>query len=207
MTQMTSAIKGDAATVLRRRLRHARERAAGDDQDKVCLLGGLGSRKRADEIEEKAGETCSVHTDCDKFADTVVQAVMKLWPLKVLSSSGDKTMIQVQSMRKERMFHSGEISFMIITKMKETTEAYLDTNLKHAVAHTSAYFSDSQHKTTKDAGPISGLMCYGSSTSRSQKGDGERNVLIHDMDGGTFDVSLLTIFEMKASAGDTHLGG
>ena len=96
---------------------------------------------------------------------------------------------------------------MILAKMKETTEAYLDTKVKHAVANASAYFSDSQHQTTKDAGPTSGLMCYGSSTSRSQKGDGERNVLIHDMDGGRFDVSLLTIFEMKASAGDTHLGG
>ena len=120
---------------------------------------------------------------------------------------GDTTVIQVQSMRKERMFHSGEKTFMILTKMNETTEAYLDTKVKHAVAHTSAYFSDSQRQTTKDAGPISGLMCYGSSTSRSQKGDGERNVLMHDMDGGTFDVSLLTIFEMKASAGDTHFGG
>ena len=70
---------------------------------------------------------------------------------------------------------------------------------------TSAYISDSQRQTTKDAGPTSGLMCCGSSTSRSQKGDGERNVLIHDMECCTFDVSL--IFDMKASASDTHLGG
>ena len=134
-----------------------------------------------------------------KFADPVVQADMKLWPFKVLSGSGDKTMIQVQSLREERKFQSGEIS------SKETTEQYLDTKVRHAAANTSAYFSNSQRQTTKDERPISGLTCYGSSTSRSQKRDGERNVLIHDMDGGTFDVAR--IFEIKASASDTHLGG
>ena len=182
MTQMTSGIKGDAATVPRRRTispRAIRCRWRRPEQ---------GDAKRL--IDRK-------------FADTAVQADMELWPFKVLSSSGDKTMIRVQSTREERMFHSGEISFRILTKMKETTEAYLDTKVKHAVANTSAYFSDSQRQTTKDVEPISGLMCYGSSTSRSQKGDRGRNVLIHDMDSGTFDVSLLTIFEMS----DTQLGG
>ena len=102
-----------------------------------------------------------------KFA--VAQADMKLWPFKVFSGSGDKTMIQAQAMRDERKFHSGEMSSMVLAKMKETTIAYLDTKVKHAVANTTAHFNDSQRQTTKDAGPISGLTCYGSSTSRSQR--------------------------------------
>ena len=130
MTQMTSGIKGDAATVPRRRFRHARScRWRRPEQGNAKQL-----------IDRK-------------FADTVVQADMELWPFKVLSSSGDKTMIRVQSTREERMFHSREISFMILTTMKETTEAYLDTKVKHAVANTSAYFSDSQRQTTKDVDP------------------------------------------------------
>ena len=108
---------------------------------------------------------------------------------------------------------------MILTKMKETAESYLGTEVKDAVVTVPAYFNDSQRQATKDAGSICGMnilriineptaaaIAYG----LDQK-SGEKNVLIYDMGGGTFDVSLLSIeegiFEVKATAGDTHLGG
>jgi len=109
---------------------------------------------------------------------------------------------------------------MVLTKMKETASAYLNKEVKHAVVTVPAYFNDSQRQATKDAGAIAGLnvlriineptaaaIAYG----LDKKAEGERNVLIFDLGGGTFDVSLLAIedgiFEVKATAGDTHLGG
>jgi molecular chaperone DnaK (HSP70) len=111
---------------------------------------------------------------------------------------------------------------MVLLKMKETAEAYLGTTVKDAVVTVPAYFNDSQRQATKDAGTISGMnvlriineptaaaLAYG--LDKNATGPGERNVLIFDLGGGTFDVSLLTIedgvFEVKATAGDTHLGG
>merc|ERR1712100_495040 len=155
-----------------------------------------------------------------KFADPIVQADIKLWPFKVVSGAGDKPMIVVNFMGEEKKFHPEEISSMILIKMKETAEAYLGTKVNDAVVTVPAYFNDSQRQATKDAGQICGLnvlriineptaaaIAYG----LDKKGSGERNVLIYDMGGGTFDVSLLTIedgiFEVKATAGDTHLGG
>merc|ERR1711937_2080 len=155
-----------------------------------------------------------------KFADPIVQADIKLWPFKVIAGSGDKPMIVVNFMGEEKKFHPEEISSMILIKMKETAEAYLGTKVNDAVVTVPAYFNDSQRQATKDAGQICGLnvlriineptaaaIAYG----LDKKGSGERNVLIYDMGGGTFDVSLLTIedgiFEVKATAGDTHLGG
>merc|ERR1712036_131406 len=128
--------------------------------------------------------------------------------------------IQVTYQGEEKKFHPEEISSMILTKMKETAEAYLGGEINDAVVTVPAYFNDSQRQATKDAGSISGLnvlriineptaaaIAYG----LDKKGAGEKNVLIYDMGGGTFDVSLLTIedgiFEVKATAGDTHLGG
>merc|ERR1711977_423539 len=155
-----------------------------------------------------------------KFADPIVQADIKLWPFKVIAGSGDKPMIVVNFMGEEKKFHPEEISSMILIKMKETAEAYLGTKVNDAVVTVPAYFNDSQRQATKDAGSISGLnvlriineptaaaIAYG----LDKKASGERNVLIYDMGGGPFDVSLLTIedgiFEVKATAGDTHLGG
>merc|ERR1712003_613137 len=155
-----------------------------------------------------------------KFQDSVVQADIKLWPFKVIAGAADKPMIQVHFNGEDKKFHPEEISSMILIKMKETAEAYLGTKINDAVVTVPAYFNDSQRQATKDAGQICGMnvlriineptaaaIAYG----LDKKGSGERNILIYDMGGGTFDVSLLTIedgiFEVKATAGDTHLGG
>jgi L1 cell adhesion molecule like protein len=155
-----------------------------------------------------------------KFNDPIVQADMKLWPFKVLCGAGEKPMIEISFQGETKKFHPEEISSMILIKMKETAEAYLGTKVTDAVVTVPAYFNDSQRQATKDAGTISGLnvlriineptaaaIAYG----LDKKGQGEKNVLIYDLGGGTFDVSLLTIedgiFEVKATAGDTHLGG
>merc|ERR1739848_757100 len=155
-----------------------------------------------------------------KFQDQVVQADMKLWPFKLECGTGDKPMIVVQSMGESKEFFAEEISSMVLVKMRETAEAYLGGKIAGAVVTVPAYFNDSQRQATKDAGSIAGLnvlriineptaaaIAYG----LDKKGSVERNVLIYDMGGGTFDVSLLTIedgiFEVKATAGDTHLGG
>ena len=155
-----------------------------------------------------------------KFADPIVQADIKLWPFTVQSGAGDKPIIVVNFMGEEKKFHPEEVSSMILTKMKETAEAYLGVKVNDAVVTVPAYFNDSQRQATKDAGQICGMnvlriineptaaaIAYG----LDKKGSGEQNVLIYDMGGGTFDVSILTIedgiFEVKATAGDTHLGG
>jgi len=155
-----------------------------------------------------------------KFADPIVQADIKLWPFKVSAGTGDKPMIEVNYQGEDKKFHPEEISSMILTKMKDVAEQYLGGKVNDAVVTVPAYFNDSQRQATKDAGAISGLnvlriineptaaaIAYG----LDKKASGERNVLIYDMGGGTFDVSLLTIedgiFEVKATAGDTHLGG
>ena len=154
-----------------------------------------------------------------RFNDPEVQADMKHWPFKVLDKDG-KPIIQVQYKGETKVFTPEEISSMVLTKMRETAEAYLGSNTKNAVITVPAYFNDSQRQATKDAGLIAGLnvlriineptaaaIAYG----LDKKTTGEKNVLIFDLGGGTFDVSLLTIeegiFEVKATAGDTHLGG
>lgn len=154
-----------------------------------------------------------------RFDDATVQADMKHWPFKVVSKEG-KPHIQVEFKGEEKIFSAEEISSMVLTKMKDTAEAYLGKTIKDAVVTVPAYFNDSQRQATKDAGAISGLnvlriineptaaaIAYG----LDKKISGERNVLIFDLGGGTFDVSILTIedgiFEVKSTAGDTHLGG
>merc|ERR1712025_830552 len=155
-----------------------------------------------------------------KFDDPVVQSDMKHWPFTVKSGDGDIPRIQVQYKGVEKTFSAEEISSMVLTKMKETAEAFTGKDIKDVVVTVPAYFNDSQRQATKDAGAIAGLnvlriineptaaaIAYG----LDKKTAGETNVLIFDLGGGTFDVSLLTIddgiFEVKATAGDTHLGG
>ncbi|KAL3466581.1 heat shock protein 70 family [Aspergillus heterothallicus] len=154
-----------------------------------------------------------------RFADAEVQSDMKHWPFKVIDKGG-KPVIQVEFKGEEKQFTPEEISSMVLTKMRETAEAFLGGTVNNAVVTVPAYFNDSQRQATKDAGLIAGLnvlriineptaaaIAYG----LDKKVEGERNVLIFDLGGGTFDVSLLTIeegiFEVKATAGDTHLGG
>lgn len=154
-----------------------------------------------------------------KFADAEVQADMKHFPFKVIDKGG-KPVIQVEFKGEEKQFTPEEISSMVLTKMRETAESYLGGTVNNAVVTVPAYFNDSQRQATKDAGLIAGLnvlriineptaaaIAYG----LDKKAEGERNVLIFDLGGGTFDVSLLTIeegiFEVKSTAGDTHLGG
>lgn len=156
-----------------------------------------------------------------KFSDPEVQSDMKHFSFKVVSKNGDKPVIQVEYKGETKDFTPEEISAMVLLKMKETAEAFLGGNVTEAVVTVPAYFNDSQRQATKDAGSIAGLkvlriineptaaaIAYG----LDRKGEsGEKNVLIFDLGGGTFDVSLLTIeegiFEVKATAGDTHLGG
>ena len=154
-----------------------------------------------------------------RFDDASVQSDMKHWPFNVISEGG-KPKIQVDYKGESKTFFPEEISSMVLVKMKEIAEAYLGKTVTNAVVTVPAYFNDSQRQATKDAGTISGLnvlriineptaaaIAYG----LDKKGQGERNVLIFDLGGGTFDVSILTIedgiFEVKSTAGDTHLGG
>ncbi|EJS43996.1 ssa4p [Saccharomyces arboricola H-6] len=154
-----------------------------------------------------------------KFDDPEVTSDAKHYPFKVVDKGG-KPVVQVEYKGETKTFTPEEISSMILTKMKETAENYLGTDVNDAVVTVPAYFNDSQRQATKDAGTIAGLnvlriineptaaaIAYG----LDKKSKKEHNVLIFDLGGGTFDVSLLSIdegvFEVKATAGDTHLGG
>lgn len=158
-----------------------------------------------------------------KFDDPTVQSDIKMWPFTVKPGPADKPMIHVQYKGEEKEFSAEEVSSMILVKMKETAEAFLGKEVKNAVVTVPAYFNDSQRQATKDAGAIAGLnvlriineptaaaIAYGLD-KKASAGKSEKNVLIFDLGGGTFDVSLLTIeegiFEVKSTAGDTHLGG
>ncbi|ERE88820.1 valyl-tRNA synthetase-like protein [Cricetulus griseus] len=136
-----------------------------------------------------------------KFNDPVVQSDMKLWPFQVINEAG-KPKVLVSYKGEKKAFYPEEISSMVLTKMKEVAEAYLGHPVTNAVITVPAYFNDSQRQATKDAGVIAGLnvlriineptaaaIAYGLDRS----GKGERNVLIFDLGGGTFDVSILTI--------------
>lgn len=156
-----------------------------------------------------------------KFDDPIVQSDIKLWPFTVKPDTTNKPVIEVDYQGERKTFHAEEISAMVLTKMKETAEAFLGKKVIQAVITVPAYFNDAQRQATKDAGAIAGLevlriiseptaaaIAYG----LDKKNDGkERNIIIFDCGGGTHDVSLLTIdgglFEVKATAGDSHLGG
>lgn len=155
-----------------------------------------------------------------KFDDPKIQSDMKHWPFKVINRD-TKPILQVEYKGEKKEFSPEEISSMVLIKMKETADAFLGQSVKDAVVTVPAYFNDSQRQATKDAGVIAGLnvlriineptaaaLAYG--LDKNLKG--ERNVLIFDLGGGTFDVSILSIdegslFEVRSTAGDTHLGG
>jgi L1 cell adhesion molecule like protein len=155
-----------------------------------------------------------------KFDDPQVQRELKQLPYKVVSGVNNIPKIQVSYKEEEKEFTPQEISSFILEKMKTTAEAYLGKEVKNAVITVPAYFNDAQRQATKDAGLICGLnvlriineptaaaIAYG----LDNKSDKERNIIIYDVGGGTLDVTLLTIddgiFEVKATSGDTHLGG
>lgn len=155
-----------------------------------------------------------------KFSEPSVQKELKHLGYKVVPDKDDKPQIEVSFMGETKKFYAEEISSMILTKMKDIAEAYLGKKVTDAVVTVPAYFNDSQRQATKDAGVIAGLnvlriineptaaaVAYG----LDQKGSSEKNVLIFDCGGGTHDVTLVSIddgvFEVKATAGDTHLGG
>jgi heat shock protein 1/8 len=156
-----------------------------------------------------------------RFRDTTVQNDMKHWAFKVVEGKNEKPEIEVDYKGETKRYQPEEISAAVLQKMKATAEAYLGGEVKNAVVTVPAYFNDSQRQATKDAGVIAGLnilriineptaaaIAYGLDKA---KGGGEQNVLIFDCGGGTHDLSVLTIddgiFEVKATAGDTHLGG
>lgn len=157
-----------------------------------------------------------------KFSDPVVQKDMAHWPFEVIAEPGtDKPRIRATYKGDPQTFAPEEISSMVLSKLKETAQTYLGKPVTKAVITVPAYFNDAQRQATKDAGVIAGLevlrivneptaaaIAYGLDKAA---GSGERTVLIFDLGGGTFDVSLLSIedgvFEVKATAGDTHLGG
>ncbi|KAK2976855.1 hypothetical protein RJ640_009306 [Escallonia rubra] len=157
-----------------------------------------------------------------RFSDLSVQSDLKLWPFNVIPGPADKPIIVVNYKGEQKQLAAEEISSMVLVKMRETAEAFLGRTIKNAVVTVPAYFNDSQRQATKDAGVIAGLnviriineptaaaIAYGLDSRGTRAG--VRNVLIFDLGGGTFDVSLLTIdegnIEVKATAGDTHLGG
>lgn len=155
-----------------------------------------------------------------KFNDPIIKKEIEDFPFNVLSDSNNKPIIEVEYKNEKKTYHPEEISSMILVKMKEIAEAYIGDTVKDAVITVPAYFNDSQRQATKDAGQIAGLnvlrvineptaaaIAYG----LDKKSDTEKIILIFDLGGGTFDVSLLSIedgiFEVKSTAGDTHLGG
>ncbi|CAF2049881.1 unnamed protein product [Rotaria magnacalcarata] len=153
-----------------------------------------------------------------EFSDASVQQDIKHFPFQVIEKNS-KPIIQINIGTEKKLFTPEEISAMVLGKMRDIAEAYLGNKVTHAVVTVPAYFNDAQRQATKDAGTISGLnvmriineptaaaIAYG-----LDKKEGEKNILVFDLGGGTFDVSLLTIdngvFEVVATNGDTHLGG
>ena len=184
------------------------ERLVGDAAKNQCSLNPLNTVFDAKRLIGR------------KFDDPIVKRDMQHWPFKVIADSSNKPKFEVNWKGETKTFYPEEISAMILSRMKEIAETQISGSINDAVITVPAYFNDSQRQATKDAGTIAGLnvlriineptaaaLAYG----LSEKSDKERRVLIFDLGGGTFDVSLLEIddgmFEVKATAGDTHLGG
>uniref|UniRef100_A0A674J9B5 Heat shock protein family A (Hsp70) member 9 n=1 Tax=Terrapene triunguis TaxID=2587831 RepID=A0A674J9B5_9SAUR len=151
--------------------------------------------------------------------DPVVQADAEFWPFQIVKAEG-KPQVQVSYKGKEKVFYPEEISAMVLGNLKEMAEDYLGHPITHAIVTVPAHFNDSQRQATKDAGEIAGLnvlrilsetTAAALAYSLDNPSNGEHNVLIFDLGGGTFNVSVLTtdggILEVKATSGDTHLGG
>ncbi|UYV73385.1 hsp70 [Cordylochernes scorpioides] len=172
-------------------------------------------------VGDPAKTQVALNPENTRYDDPKIQDDLSHWPFKVTKDSSCKPHIEVSYKGETKKFSPEEISAMVLGKMKETAEAYLGAQVRDAVVTVPAYFNDSQRQAVKDAGTIAGLnvfrivneptaaaLAYGLDKNLS----GEKNILIFDLGGGTFDVSVLTvdegsIFEMRATAGDTHLGG
>jgi len=154
-----------------------------------------------------------------KYTDKTVQYDQKFLPYEIVEKNTKPYIKISQGKGEPKLYAAEEISAMVLTKMKEIAEAFLGKTVVNAVVTVPAYFNDAQRQSTKDAGMISGLnvvrilneptaaaIAYG-----LDKNEGEKNILVFDLGGGTFDVSILTIdgglFEVIATSGDTHLGG
>lgn len=153
-----------------------------------------------------------------KFSDPVTQDEIKRFPYKVINDGNDRPKIEVQYLGENKQLYPEEISAAVLVKMKEIAEAYLGQPVKNAVVTVPAYFNDAQRQSTKDAGAIAGLNIMriineptAAAIAYGLDKKGERNVVIFDLGGGTFDVSILTIddgvFEVLSTSGNTHLGG
>ena len=173
---------------------------------------------------QAAGNTANTVYDAKrligrKFSDPLVQEDIKRYPFKVVGDAADRPQIVVTTKDGEKKYYPEEISAMLLQKMKQMVESYVGQEVKDAVITVPAYFNDAQRQATKDAGAIAGLnvlriineptaaaIAYG-----LEKTKGEKNILIFDCGGGTHDISILTIddgvFEVKSTAGNTHLGG
>jgi molecular chaperone DnaK len=153
-----------------------------------------------------------------KFKDAEVQEDRKHWPFKVVARADGRPAVEVESNNKTQVYGPEELSSMVLTKMRDTAEAYLNKKVNHAVITVPAYFNDAQRQATKDAGQIAGLdvlrvineptaaaLAYGLDKNDSSI------IAVYDLGGGTFDISILEmqkgVFEVKSTNGDTHLGG
>ncbi|VDK23866.1 unnamed protein product [Taenia asiatica] len=185
--------------------------------DQECLIGEVAKRQ---EVINPFNTVFDVKRLIGRrFEDEVVQGSMKRWPFKVINSK-EIPKVEVQHCGKTKHFTAEQISSMVLSKMKEIAEAYLDEKVTSAVITVPAYFNASQRQATIDAGKLAGLnvlrlineptaaaLAYGV----NKRCTSQHNVLVFDWGGGTFDVSIMSIkngeFEVKAVGGDTHLGG
>jgi heat shock protein 1/8 len=183
------------------------ERLVGDAAKNQC---GSNPQNTIYQVKRLMGKT---------FDDPTVQADIKRFPYTIINKD-NKPVIQVKYKGEDKQFSPEEISAMILTNLKETAEAYLGKKVTKAVITVPAYFNDGQRQSTKDAAAIAGLSVLriineptssAISYGLDKQEEGERNILIYDFGGGTFDVSILTldegVFEVKATSGDCHLGG
>ncbi|KAH8045005.1 hypothetical protein JL721_12727 [Aureococcus anophagefferens] len=166
------------------------------DEGDERLIGDAAKNQATVNLENTVRRCCSSAASTTKS----VQADKKLFPFELVPKD-DKPYVSIKmSDGEKKVFAPEEVSAMVLTKMRSTAEAFLGNDVKHAVVTVPAYFNDAQRQATKDAGTISGMTK-----------EGEKNILVFDLGGGTFDVTLLTIdngvFEVLATNGDTHSGG